>query len=171
MRMRRSGAWLAAAACLTALAACGGSASRSEPTRQSVNEWVANAADVIAELQRDVLLSTTGGSTLAAARHTLHDSTILYTILIAYTDFGGCIHMVSSLGAAAPQFEKVEAVLMRACAAFEHAGALFTHAVTASDPHSLLAATRLALRTWPVLARASDELQAATRCRGNRACR
>jgi hypothetical protein len=163
--MRTWGAWLATAVCLTALPACGGRPANPLQPGQATDQWVANAADVITVLERDVLLSTRGGSTLAAARHALHDDSILSGILVAYTDFGGCSHMVSAIGTPPPRFEKIERTLVTACLAFERAGLLFTHAASKSDPHSLLAATRLALRTWPVLAQAADQLEAASTSR------
>ena len=116
---------------------------------------------MIAELQRDVLLSASGGSTIAAAHQALHDGSRLYTILVAYTDFGGCGHMVAAIGGPNVRFAKVERTLDEACSAFEQSAALFTRATTQSDSQALLAATRLALRTSPLLTRASVELAAA----------
>jgi len=158
--MRRSGPALAVVLCLTALAGCGGTGP-SGPSRPADREWAANADGVIGILERDLALSASGGATLAAARRALADSSNLYTILVAYTDFGGCTHMVGSIGPPLPRFAKVTATLGGVCGSLERASALFTHATQASDPRSLLAATRLALATAPRLARARAELDAA----------
>jgi hypothetical protein len=149
------------AVCLTALAACGGTAS-APPSSQPDRQWVANASDVIGELERDVALSTGGGATLADARAALRDTSSLYTVLVAYTDFGGCNHMLAAVGEPGQRFAKVARTLGAACAGFQRAATLFTRATSASDAHALLAATRLALRTSPLLARARAELQAAS---------
>ena len=151
---------LAALAAMVALTGCGGG-SRPAPSSQGGGQWTANAAGVIDELQRDVLLSTSGGSTLASARRALHDQQSLFTILVAYTDFGGCGHMLAAIGAPPAAFAKVERTLEAACTMFQRATALFTRATTASDPHALLAATRLALNAYPLLVRAKDDLDAA----------
>ena len=145
---------------MVALTGCGGG-SPPAPSSQGGGQWTANAAGVIDELERDVLLSTSGGSTIASARRALHDQQSLFTILVAYTDFGGCGHMLAAMGEPGSRFAKVRRTLEVACTAFERAAVLFTRATTTSDPHALLAATRLALNAYPLLVRAKDELDAA----------
>jgi hypothetical protein len=120
---------------------------------------------VIGTLQRDLDLSTSGGSTIAAARHALHDDSAIYTILVAYTDFAGCAHMVASTGAPPPQFVKADEALHRACATFERAAGLFDRATKSANAHRLLQATLTALRGSPPLEQAAQDLQAATATR------
>jgi hypothetical protein len=114
---------------------------------------------VIDELQRDLVLSASAGDTIADARRVLHAGSDLYTVLVAYTDFGGCRHMVSAVGAPPAGFAKVAQTLHAACAKFERAATLFTRATTKSDPRALLAATRLADKATPLLLRAREQLQ------------
>ena len=142
---------------MTLLAGCGKAPQPPQPRPES--QWVANATDVIDELQRDLELSSSTGDTVAEARSALHDSG-LYTILVAYTDFGGCRHMVRAVGAPPAGFAEVVRTLHAACTKFERAAALFTRATTRSDPHALLAATRLADGARPLLVRAREQLQA-----------
>jgi len=158
--MRRSGVALAAATCLTVLAGCGGAA-RLPDSRAADREWAANATSVIGILQRDLDLSTSGGATVAAARHSLHDGSTLYTILVAYTDFGGCDHMVASAGPPPPRFAKTDRALRAACVPFERAAGLFARATKSSNAHVLLAATRTALKGSPPLEQAKLDLAAA----------
>ncbi len=153
--MRSSGAPLLALAAIVVLAACGGT---SAPVAGADREWVANTGGVIGELQRDVLLAASGGTTVAAARQALGDQSNVYTILVAYTDFGGCKHMLSAAGTPAEGYARVQRELARACTLFQHAAVLFTRAVTRHDPHALLAASRTTLRAYPLLVRAKAEL-------------
>jgi hypothetical protein len=156
--MRTSGAGLAAAACAAVLTACG-STSASAPSQAADRQWEANAADVIGELRRDVDLATGGDDTLASARRTLRDTSSLYTLVVAYTDFGGCGHMVTAIGAPAPpRFGAVRRALKAACTRFERAAALFTQATTAQNPRALRGATRLVVSALPLLARAEAAL-------------
>ena len=134
-----------------------------QPQPRPDSEWVANAGDVIDELQRDLLLSASAGDTVAEARRTLHADSGLYTILVAYTDFGGCRHMVSAVGAPPAGLADVVRTLRAACAKFERAARLFTRATTKSDPRALLAATRLADEATPLLLRAREQLQGVSR--------
>src|SRR5437763_12990894 len=98
-RMRRSAAALSATACLALSAGCGGTA---PATSQADRQWIDNTAGVIDQLERDIQLESAGGDTVAAAREALRGS--LYTVLVAYTDFGGCQHMVAAAGAAPARF-------------------------------------------------------------------
>jgi hypothetical protein len=157
--MRTSGAGLAAAACAAVLTACGGT-SAPAPSQAPDRQWEANAADVIGELRRDVDLGTGGDDTLASARRTLRNTSSLYTLVVAYTDFGGCRHMVAAIGAPAPRFGAVRRALDAACARFERAASLFTQATTSGNPRALRAAMRLVLSALPLLARAEAELGA-----------
>ena len=145
-----------AAACIDALAACGGTSS---PLAGADREWVANTGGVIDQLERDVLLARSGGNTLRAARQALNDDSNLYTILVAYTDFGGCNHMVSAAGTPVERFARVQRTLATACALFQQAAGLFTQAVTRHDARALLAASRMTRRASPLLARAKSELE------------
>jgi hypothetical protein len=119
---------------------------------------VANATDVIAELRRDVELGTGGDDTLASARRALRDESSLYTLVVAYTDFGGCGHMVAAIGAPGPRFGTVRRTLDAACRRFERAATLFTQATTATNPRALRSAMRVVLSALPLLARAEAEL-------------
>ena len=90
-------------------------ADRSSPADR---EWIANTAGVIDQLERDLQLQSSGGDTIAAARETLRGS--LYTVLVAYTDFGGCRHMVAAAGDAASRFTEVTRTLAAACSLLQH---------------------------------------------------
>jgi len=147
---------LLAAACIAALAACGGT---SAPLAGADREWVANTGGVIDELERDVLLARSGGTTVQAARRALNDESSLYTILVAYTDFEGCRHMVSAAGKPAERLAHVERTLTAACTLLQHASVLFTQAVTRHDARALVRATRTTRRASPLLVRAKTELE------------
>jgi hypothetical protein len=148
---------VATAACLMALAACGQTAPPA-PSSQGDRQWIDNISGVIDQLVRDMGLSASGGDTIGAARMALHDQSSLYTILVAYTDFGGCDHMVASAGQPPVRFAKLGRTLAGACALLQRAAVLFTQANSQNDPRALLAATRLTLRATPLLIRASAEL-------------
>jgi hypothetical protein len=150
---------LLTAVCIATLTACGGTSARVVGADE---EWVANTGGVIDELERDVLLAGSGGDTMLAARHALHDQSNLYTILVAYTDFGGCNHMVFTAGTPAPRFALVERTLSTACTLLQHAAVLFTRAVTRHDARALLTATRTTLLASPLLLRAKAELDRAS---------
>jgi hypothetical protein len=149
---------LLAVACIAALTACG---STSAPVAGTDREWVANTSGVIDELERDVSLAGSGGDTLTAARQALGDQSNLYTILVAYTDFGGCSHMVSAAGTPTERFARVERTLASACTRFERAAGLFTRAITRHNARDLLAASRTTLDASPLLTRAKVELERA----------
>src|SRR5438876_6926186 len=111
--MRRSVAALSATACLAISAGCGGTAP-ADHSSEADREWIDNTAGVIDQLQRDLQLESTAGDTIAAARETLR--TGLYTVLVAYTDFGGCHHMVAAAGIPPERFAEVTRTLTAACA-------------------------------------------------------
>jgi hypothetical protein len=140
---------------VVALGACGG-AGRAPPP--GADAWAGNAAILVGQLRRDLLLATSGGSTPAAARRALGSPSRLYTILIAYTDFGGCGTMLRNVGAPARGLGRVGVTLAAACRILEHAAALFTRAVTRRDPDALVAAGRSAQQAEPLLERAQAEL-------------
>src|SRR5437773_11762329 len=124
--MRRSVAALSATACLAISAGCGTApADHSSPADR---EWIDNTAGVIDQLERDLQLQSNGGDTIAAARETLRGS--LYTVLVAYTDFGGCRHMVAAAGDAPSRFAEVTRTLAAACSLLQRAAVLFTRAAT-----------------------------------------
>jgi hypothetical protein len=160
--MRTSFAALSAAACVAATAACGGSAPRDQPPGAD-REWLANAAGVVDELQRDLDLGAEIGNSVRAARTALHAG--LYTVLVAYTDFGGCRHMVASAGRAPTRMEAVSRSLSAACARLQRAAAIFTRAASANDAAALVRAGRVAASAAPLLVRAKVALQAAATTR------
>ena len=146
------------AACLTAAAGCGGPA-HSTRSQQADREWIDNTAGVIDQLQRDLQLESAAGDTIAAARETLRSG--LYTVLVAYTDFGGCRHMVAAAGVPPERFAEVSRLLRAACALLQRSAVLFTTAATKNDPAALLHAGRRASSASPFLLHAKVELQAA----------
>jgi hypothetical protein len=159
--MRSTGAGLVAAACLTALAACGGASS---PAPSQVDRvWIDNTFGVIDQLRRDLQLGSTAGDTIATARKTLHSG--LYTVLVAYTDFGGCRHMVAAAGVAPERFAGVTRTLRAACTLLQRSAVLFTRAAKSDDPAALLHAGRLAASASPLLVHAKLDLQAAATSR------
>jgi hypothetical protein len=156
--MRRSTAALWATACLAVSTGCGGTA-HSVRSQQAERIWIDNTAGVIDQLERDLRLESSAGDTIAAARETLR--TGLYTVLVAYTDFGGCRHMVAAAGVQPDGFAEVTRALTAACALFQRSAVLFTRAATTNDPATLLRAGRVASAASPLLVRAKVELQAA----------
>jgi hypothetical protein len=167
--MRTMSAALAAAACAALLPACGGTSSAPAPL--APDQWEANARDVIGVLVRDLELSKSTGDTIAEAGQALRDTWTLYTMLVAYTDFGGCDYMISAVGVPPPRFRPAERTMRAACAVLKHAAALFTRAAGESDAVLLRRANRLVLHAAPLLIRAAAELhaaQAVTRSHGPR---
>ena len=157
--MRRRLAGFLAGGCLLATAGCGSAA---KPTL-SDREWIDNTAGVIDQLQHDLVLGSAEGDSLGAARKSLRDG--LYTLLVAYTDFGGCRHMVAAAGATPERFATVNRTLGIACARLERAARLFTRAASDDDAPALVEAGRLASSAAPLLVRAREELQAAATTR------
>jgi len=158
--MRETLAGFLAAGCLLASAGCGGTAQKPP---QGDREWIDNTAGVIDQLQRDLVLGSAEGDSISAARKALRNG--LYTLLVAYTDFGGCRHMVAAAGATPERFAKVNRTLGTACARLERAAQLFTRAASDDDAAALVEAGRLASSAAPLLVRAREELQAAATTR------
>ena len=126
-------------------------------------EWVDNTAGVIDQLQRDLVLESSAGDTLRAARAQLRQG--LYPTLVAYTDFGGCRHMVAAAGTAPPGFEAARRSLGAACALLQRAATLFTRAASTRDAAALVRAGQVASSAAPLLVRAKAALQAAATSR------
>jgi hypothetical protein len=103
-------------------------------------EWTANARGVVAQLREDVV-AVSGYDRLAAARAGLRDESQLYGLLVAYTDFGGCRHMVAAVGLAPPRLAGVARSLRAACLHLQRAAGLFTRAVAQHAPPLLVKAT------------------------------
>jgi len=152
-------AGLAAVALTAALAACGGTSPKPLVAPHD-REWAANLEGVIEQFQRDLDLAAGGGATVPAARRALRDESNLYTILVAYTDFGGCSHMVAAAGATPPRFGRLQRTLATACGLLQQAAALFTRAITNHDPQALVEAGSKTRRALPLLLDAKDELVA-----------
>lgn len=145
------------AAVLAAFAVgCGASASP-PPDR----EWIANARGVVAQLRGDVV-AVSGYDRLDAARAGLGDESQLYSLLVAYTDFGGCRHMVSAVGAEPPGLGRAVRLLHRACLHLKRAELLFTRAVARDAPRLLASATQETIAAVPSLDAAALELARAT---------
>jgi hypothetical protein len=151
---------LATAAVLLVTVLCGCASGHPSPS-QTDREWLDNTAGVIAQLQSDLALESPDGDTLRSARAALRKG--LYTSLVAYTDFGGCRHMVSAAGDAPARFASVHRSLEEACAVLERAAAFFTVAAKHDDPRALVRAGRIAAGASPLLVSARTALQAATR--------
>lgn len=138
-----------------ALTGCG---SRASPPAD--REWRANARGVAQQLQGDVV-AIAGLDRVIAARRALHDDSQLYGLLISYTDFGGCAHMVAALGAEPRRLEPARRQLALACARLRVAETFFTHAVARNDPQLLVRATDAAQRSLAPLQRAQIVLASA----------
>jgi hypothetical protein len=160
--MRVASSALGAAAVAVVLAACG--AGTPQTPRSAASEWAANAAGVISQLRADAIAASDEDS-IASARRALRDESRLYGLLVVYTDFGGCRHMVGAVGRPPLGFRGVEMTLGRACASLQRAAILFTRAASTSDAPALFAASRAVLVAAPLLERAELELQRAARRR------
>jgi hypothetical protein len=147
---------------LTVSTGCGGTA-QSGQSRQAEREWIDNTAGVIDQLQRDLQLGSTAGSTIATARETLRSG--LYTVLVAYTDFGGCHHMVAAAGVPPEGFARVTRTLTAACRLLQRSSVLFTRAAKVDDAAALVQAGRVAASAAPLLVHAKVDLQAAATSR------
>ena len=144
---------VAAVVAVAALAAgCGAGAP--PPTDR---EWLANARGVVEQLRTDVV-AVASYDRVGLARVGLRNDSQLYGLLVAYTDFGGCRHMVTAVGAAPPRHAAALRSLRGACLHLQRADLLFTRAVARSDPGFLTAATRQALAAVPLLDTAALEL-------------
>ena len=157
--MRATGMVLGAAVLAIGLAACGDG--HSPPVRTPAGEWAANAIGVIEQLRADGVAASDGDN-LAAARAALRDESRLYGLVVAYTDFGGCRHMTSALGAAPAGFGDTTRALAGACADLERAATLFTRAATNTDAPSLVAAARAVRAAAPLLDRAELDVRRTT---------
>jgi hypothetical protein len=142
------------------LAGCGGASHAPAPPAGSSLErdWLANARQLVATLQADILLSTSGGANVATARRALSNSSDLYGMAIAYTDFAGCGRVLGGFGRPAPAAEAARAALRAVCTRLERAAALFHEALSRNDATILLAATRASLAAEPLLVRTKEAL-------------
>jgi hypothetical protein len=120
-------------------------------------EWIANARGVVGQLRTDVV-AVSGYDRVGVARSGLRDDSQLYGLLVAYTDFGGCSHMVAAVGVEPPGSARVVQSLRRACLHLRRADLLFTRAVARGASRLLAAATREALAAVPFLDAAGLEL-------------
>jgi hypothetical protein len=120
-------------------------------------EWIANARGVVQQLHGD-LVAVSGYDEIAVARTGLRDESQLYGLLVAYTDFGGCRHMVAAVGVEPPSLTAVVRSLHRGCVHLERADLLFTRAVAHGAPRLLVRATTEALAAVPSLDAAALEL-------------
>lgn len=128
-------------------------------------EWIANARGVVEQLRTDVV-AVSGYDRVGVARTGLRDESQLYGLLIAYTDFGGCRHMVAAIGVEPPGRARVVQSLRRACLHLRRADLLFTRAIAHRAPRLLAAATHQALAAVPSLDAAALELARAQRATG-----
>ena len=142
-----------AAILVVGLVGCGSHAAT--PTDR---EWRANAQGVVQQLRRDVV-SVAGFDRTPVARAALHDDSQLYGLLVSYTDFGGCSHMVAALGVEPPHFGTVRRLLAAACSRLRTADAFFTRAVARSEPQLLVRATGAAVKSLAPLERAQIALR------------
>jgi hypothetical protein len=138
----------AAAIVVLALAGCGSRAAA--PTDR---EWTANARGVAQQLRGDIV-SVSGLDRVRPARVALHDDSQLYGLLVAYTDFGGCRHMVAALGVEPARFRAAQQLLAHACVDLQAADVLFMRAVARNEPALLVRATTAAVRALSSLDRA-----------------
>jgi hypothetical protein len=134
------------------LAGCGAQAP--PPTDR---EWIANARGVVEQLRGDVV-AVSGYDRIDAARAGLRDQSQLYGLLVSYTDFGGCRHMVAAVGVEPNGLAPAVAHLQRACVRLQDADRLFTRAVEHDAPRLLSRATQQALAAVPSLDAAALEL-------------
>ena len=144
-----AGAVVAALTC----AACGGQHAKAVARPG----WRASAATALRQLQSDVAAAEVGGTTKASAAHALRSFSDLYALSFAFADLAGCRSMV----AVADPPRNVASLLERPCAHLERAAALFTRAVSKSQPAALVRATQEVQRAEPSLVRALATLRPA----------
>jgi hypothetical protein len=157
---------VAVAGIVVLLGGCGGTVEGPRRAQQpsaadaahAQRQWADNAGRLIDDLRESVLLSASGGSTVASARRAMHDDSDLYGLIVAHTRFGGCEQTLLNAGSPGAKQRAVDRTLTAACRRLEHASSLFTVSMTHSDPEALLAATRAALATAPLLERARAQL-------------
>ena len=144
------------------LTACGAAATGPHPAAHSAGErqWLANAAGLVETLETSVGLAANGGDNVATARRALGNQSILSSLLVAYTLFGGCRHEVANVGVPSDRARSVVTALTAACARLERASALFERAVKDESAAVLLQATRLAVASEPLLFRARTTVDA-----------
>jgi hypothetical protein len=148
---------LAPALCVLAVALAGcGTAGRTTSDRQ----WLANARVLVEQLRSDLVLSSASGADVASAQQALHNDSDLYTLLLAYSDLGGCDRMVANMGAVTRRLVQVQVTLTRACASLQRASTLFSVAARDDDPRALLTASQVARDASPLLVRAELQLGA-----------
>ncbi|HEU5363467.1 MAG TPA: hypothetical protein VFU56_09005 [Gaiellaceae bacterium] len=140
-------ATVAAALLAAAAAACG--APRARPPAP-VEQWQANARQVVEQLRGDVATAAIGGTTRSAAAKALRDVSDLYGLLVAYSDLGGCRAMVGTIGAPA----RVVAAFDPVCAHLQRAARLFAVAARRNDPAALVRAGQEVGLAQPHLVRA-----------------
>jgi hypothetical protein len=148
------------AGCL--LTGCGRSTARAPSAFDSAaeREWIANATQLVRTLDTDIGLSTAGGANLAAARRALASQSAVYTMVVAYSEFGDCAHELGNAGNPASRDEKAADEIAGACTRLEQASGLFERATSHHDAEALLHATREALDTEPLVVAAETALAA-----------
>jgi hypothetical protein len=137
---------VAAAVVVAVVAGCGAQ----PPPPPTDHEWIANARGVVDQLRRDIV-AVSGYDRVGAARAGLRDQSQLYGLLVSYTDFGGCRHMVAAVGVEPDGLAPAVVHLQRACVRLLEADRLFTRAVAGDAPRLLSRATRQALAAVPSL--------------------
>ena len=142
-----------------ALAGCGGMASQPPATAGSERQWRSNASIIVRQLQNEIATTQLAGDTARGARAALHDESLLYGLLVSYSDFGGCRSMVAAAGEAGRSQTAVARLLAASCKRLERASTLFTEAVTRDDGAGLLAAGDESRRALPLLVRAAAALR------------
>ena len=105
-------------------------------------------------------MSATGGSNLASARRAIRDQDVVYLLLVAYGDFGGCNHELAAAGTPSRHQKAAVALIVSACRPLERSAALFVGAMKRSNARTLLAATSRAATAAPLLVRALAALRA-----------
>jgi hypothetical protein len=158
-----SRAALIAAAALAGASAtgCGGGTVKPPAPASSVTAerlWVDNARRFVYELQQDILLTAAGGADLATARRAIKNESDIYSLLIAYSLFGGCARELAAAGTPSRTMERASRLIASACVKLERASALFQDAMTHNRPEALLVATRTAAEAVPDLTSASTVL-------------
>jgi hypothetical protein len=119
--------------------------------------WRAAAVAVLRQLQSDVVAAEVGGTSTSSASRALRNLSDMYALSFAFTDLGGCRAMVARAGSP----PNVARELAHPCTRLERAAALFTRAVTHSQPGALVRATRQVQLAEPSLVRALARLRPA----------
>jgi hypothetical protein len=123
-------------------------------------EWIANAAQLLHTLDTDIGLSAAGGANLATARRALGSQSALYTMVVAYSEFGDCAHELGNAGSPAARDESTATAIARACMRLEQAAVLFQRATSRRNADALLRATGEALAAEPLVVAAEGDLAA-----------